>query len=63
MIDWKAKLGSRKFWALLAGLAASVFGGILSADDVTKIVGIIGAFGSVSIYILGEAYVDANRGE
>jgi multisubunit Na+/H+ antiporter MnhC subunit len=59
MIDWKTKLGSRKFWALIAGLTTSI-GAIVGLSDnkVAQIIGIIGAVGSVAVYILGEAYVD-----
>jgi hypothetical protein len=58
-IDWTKKLGSRKFWALIAGVATSI-GAIVGMSDnkVAQIVGIIGAVGSVAAYIIGEAYVD-----
>lgn len=58
-IDWKRKLLSRKFWALLAGLATS--GMVLlniSDNTAAQVAAVIGAFGSVTIYILSEAYVD-----
>jgi hypothetical protein len=61
MIDWKKKVASRKFWALLAGLATSaltVFGYSSDSEVTLKIVGLIGAFGSIAIYMLSEAYVD-----
>ena len=58
-IDWAAKLGSRKFWALLAGLATSSLTAYGMPDNkVAQVVGILGAFGSIAVYILGEAYVD-----
>ncbi len=59
-IDWKRKLSSRKFWALLAGLATSVM--VLfnvSENTAAQVVAVIGAFGSVVVYILSEAYVDS----
>lgn len=59
MIDWKRKLSSRKFWALLAGLATS--GMVLmnvSDNTAAQVAAVIGAFGSVAVYILAEAYVD-----
>lgn len=59
MIDWKRKLSSRKFWALLAGLATAT-GVILKVPENTtaQVVAVIGAFGSVVGYMLAEAYVD-----
>lgn len=58
-IDWKRKLASRKFWALLAGLATS---GLVLAkipeNTITQVAAVIGAFGSVACYMLAEAYVD-----
>lgn len=58
-IDWKRKLSSRKFWALLAGLATS--GMVLfniSDNTAAQVAAVIGAFGSVAVYMLSEAYVD-----
>jgi len=58
-IDWRRKLSSRKFWALLAGLATS--GMVLfnvSDNTAAQVVAVIGAFGSVVAYMLAEAYVD-----
>ncbi|WP_028988015.1 hypothetical protein [Thermicanus aegyptius] len=63
-IDWKRKLGSRKFWALLAGVATSIlvlFGA--SEDTITKVVALIGAVGSVIAYMFAEAYVDGKATE
>lgn len=63
-IDWKRKLGSRKFWALLAGVAASLLVLFGAGDDkIAKVAGLIGAVGSVAVYILGEAYVDGKATE
>lgn len=58
-IDWKRKLSSRKFWALLAGLATS--GLVLfnvPENTIAQVAAVIGAFGSVAVYMLAEAYVD-----
>ena len=58
-IDWKRKLSSRKFWALLAGLTTS--GLVLfnvSDNTIAQVAAVIGAFGSVAVYMLAEAYVD-----
>ena len=58
-IDWRRKLSSRKFWALLAGLATTT-GVLLKVPENTtaQVVAVIGAFGSVVGYMLAEAYVD-----
>lgn len=58
-INWAKKLSSRKFWALLAGLATSTMVlGSVPDNNITQVVAVIGAFGSVVIYMLAEAYVD-----
>lgn len=60
MIDWKAKLSSRKFWTLLVGLATGLlllFG--VDRTEVEQIGGIILAAGSIIAYILGESLADA----
>jgi len=58
-INWKRKLSSRKFWALLAGLVTTilVFANV-PENTVAQAAAIIGAFGSIAVYILAEAYVD-----
>lgn len=63
-INWAQKLSSRKFWAALAGLVSSllVFFNV-SENKIAQISSIIGAVGVLAIYILAEAYVDANRVE
>lgn len=61
-IDWKRKLSSRKFWALIGALALCV-GVIFGVDDITieQVVALIGAMGGVVAYILGESYVDGKH--
>lgn len=62
MINWIQKLSSRKFWALLAGLAVAVM--VLKgapAQSQTQVVSVIMAFGSIAVYMWGEATVDAAR--
>ena len=59
-MNWKRKLGSRKFWALLAALIGTVL--IFFNYDqasIEKIVALFGAFGSVIVYILVEGNVDS----
>lgn len=60
-INWIEKLGSRKFWALLAGLVIAILL-MLGADDITqeRVTGAIVALGSIVAYILGESKVDAS---
>lgn len=63
-IDWKRKLSSRKFWALLAALATSVLATFGVADSVAvQITGIIGAVGSCVVYMLAEGKIDLKNGE
>lgn len=59
-IDWKRKLGSRKFWAAAAGLIAAV-AVVCGADEdsVAAITAILSAAGVLAAYILGESIVDS----
>lgn len=59
-IDWKRKLSSRKFWALLAALATSVLAAAGAGESVTlQVTGVIGAVGACVAYILAEGLSDA----
>lgn len=63
-MDWKRKLGSRKFWALLGGLATSImvlYG--VGTTEIEKVVALITALGSVVGYMFAEAYVDGKAQE
>jgi uncharacterized membrane protein YjjP (DUF1212 family) len=61
-MNWKRKLGSRKFWALAAGVATSVLVLVGAGEDTAvKITGVISAVGTVVVYILAEASVDAAK--
>lgn len=62
MLILKRKLASRKFWTMIVGLVSSILV-IFNVDHNTtaQITAIITSFSSVVIYILAEAYVDANR--
>lgn len=63
-IDWKRKLGSRKFWTFLGGFVSSLLVAFnLGENEVAQVVGVITAFGSVAVYILAEASIDKARAE
>lgn len=64
-IDWKSKLSSRKFWALVAGFVGSLLVAFnVSEGSISQVTAIITAFGSVAVYILAESSVDkANKGK
>lgn len=62
MTDWKSKLASRKFWALLAGFIGSMLVVFNVGDnDIAQITAVVTAFGSVAVYMLAEASVDKAR--
>jgi hypothetical protein len=59
-MDWKKKLGSRKFWALIAAFITAIlviFGA--STGSIEKVAAIITSGGSVIAYILVEGNIDA----
>ena len=61
-IDWKQKLSSRKFWALVAALVLSVLVFFNASDNTaTQVSSIITAFGSICVYTLAETSVDKKR--
>lgn len=61
-INWKEKLSSRKFWALIAALVLSVLVFFnVGENQIAQITSIITAFGSISVYIFAEASVDKAR--
>lgn len=63
-VDWKRKLSSRKFWALVVSFVTAIlFGFNFTESDVVQIASIITAGGTVIAYILGESYVDASKKE
>lgn len=58
-IEWKSKLSSRKFWALIAGFIGSLLVAFnVGENEIAQVTAIITAFGSVVVYILAEASVD-----
>lgn len=63
-IDWKRKLSSRKFWAMLGGFIAAVLAFIGASETVsTQVTAIISAAGVIIAYILAEGFTDAAHAE
>lgn len=63
-IDWKRKLSSRKFWAMIAGFVAAVLAFVGTSDTaVTQVTAIISAAGVIVAYILAEGITDAAHAE
>lgn len=61
-IDWKAKLSSRKFWALLAALASCVLSlWHFDTETIHEVTAMITATGACIVYMLAESHADANR--
>ena len=61
-INWKEKLSSRKFWALIAALVLSVLVFFnVGENQIAQITSIITAFGSIAVYIFAEASIDKPR--
>lgn len=60
MIDWKAKLTSRKFWMAIIGLVSGLLLAFkVDAQTVETVSGVIMSAGSVIAYIIGEGLADA----
>ena len=59
-MEWKRKLGSRKFWSLLAVFVTALLV-MFNLDSVTieKVTAMITAGGAVVAYILVEGNIDA----
>ncbi len=64
MKNWKQKLGSRKFWSAIAGVAVSLCA-IFGIGDMTtgQITGVISATGVLVAYILTEGYIDGKTAD
>ena len=61
-MDWKQKLGSRKFWTLIVTLIGNIL--VLFAvqpEMIVQVCTVISSMGVAVAYILGEASVDAAR--
>lgn len=61
MINWKQKLSSRKFWAMLIGFIGALLAMFLAEDLVLQITGLLGQIASIIVYMLSEAMIDAAR--
>ncbi len=60
--DFIRKLTSRKFWTMVVGFVTALLIAFNVGDgDIEKIVAIVGAFGTLIAYILGESYIDGKR--
>lgn len=64
-MDWKRKLASRKFWAAVAAMLASIgttISGLHSDNTYVIIFGIACTAFSAAAYAVAEAIADANNG-
>lgn len=60
MIDWKAKLTSRKFWAAIAQFATMLILAFHGTEETaTQVTALIMAGAAVVAYIIGEGLADA----
>lgn len=60
MIDWKAKLTSRKFWAAICALVTNLVLAFRGTEETAvQVTAIIMAGASVVAYIIGEGMIDA----
>ena len=59
-INWKTKLSSRKFWAMVIAVASALLV-LFGVQEPTRgqIVALIAEVGALSAYIVGEGIVDA----
>ena len=59
-INWKTKLSSRKFWAMIIAVASALLV-LFGVQEPTRgqIVALIAEVGALSAYIIGEGIVDA----
>lgn len=61
-INWKQKLSSRKFWALIVGFITPLLLAFGVADNVVaQVAAIITAGGAVVAYLFAESIVDSAR--
>ena len=61
-IDWKAKLSSRKLWAMLAGQITAILTAFNASENVIlQVTAVVASIGSLAVYMLAEAHVDGKR--
>lgn len=61
-INWRSKLASRKFWALVAALVSAnlvLFG--VNEETIVKLTAVLTQFGAVVTYILVEGSIDKSH--
>ena len=59
-MDWKEKLGSRKLWVTIVGFVTAILIAFGIADsEIERVAAIIAAFGTLMVYLFGQAKVDA----
>lgn len=59
-MDWKRKLGSRKFWACITAVVISLIAFTGAGPETTeRIVALVGAIGGLCIYMLSEGMADS----
>lgn len=59
-MDWKKKIGSRKFWACITAVIISMVAFTSATPETTeRIVALISAIGGLSIYMLSEGMADS----
>lgn len=60
LVDWKAKLTSRKFWMAIVGFVSGILLAFkVDAQTVETISGVVMAGAAVIAYIIGEGMADA----
>jgi len=61
-INWRQKLASRKFWALLAGFVIPLMAAFnFNENQIAQVVSIGAAGAAIVAYIFGESMVDSSR--
>ena len=60
-INWKQKLTSRKFWALIAALVTAILSGLATENQIAHVISVISGIGACVAYMFAEAMVDAAR--